>query len=109
MLWETLDSHSKAKITLLNYVATGLADCRDTDSQSDSSLILKVLSEQNLMFLAGSFQRQSQLLLLDNVAALNATFATKTTDPEDPNVIQVSAETWMYVGSDTQTTSRTSC
>ena len=91
MLWETLENHSKAKITLLNYVATGLADCKDTDSQSDSSLILKVLSEQNLMFLAASFQRQSQLLLSDNAAALNATFAAKTTDLEDPNVIQVSA------------------
>ena len=93
ILWETLENHSRAKITLLNFVATGLADCKDTDSQSDLSLILEVLSEQNLMFLAGSFQRHSQLLLSDNAAALNVTFAAETTDQEDPNVILVSAET----------------
>ena len=89
-LWETLENHSRAKIILLRFIATGLADCKDIGSQSDSSLLPKILNEQNLMFLAGSFQRQSQLLLSDNVAPLSVTFAAKTTDLKDPNVILVS-------------------
>ena len=96
-LWETLEKHSRAKITLLSFIATGLADFKDIGSQSDSSLLPKVLNEQNLTFLVGSFQRQSQLLLSDNAAPLNVTFAAKTTDLGDPNVILVSAGTSIRV------------
>ena len=89
-LWETLQWHPRAKLTLLNFTAAGLADSKDTDSQSHSTLSLKVFSQRNLIFLAGSFRRYVQLVLSQNAAALIVTFGAKSTDVEDPNVVLVS-------------------
>ena len=90
-LCETFQQHPRAKIAFLNFMgAAGLADSRDTDSQSHSTLSLKVFNEQNLMFLAGSFQKHAQLVLSENAAALKVTFGAKSTDVEDPNVVLVS-------------------
>lgn len=67
-----------------------MADSRDTDSQSHSTLSFKVFNEQNLTFLVGSFQKHAQLVLSDNAAALKVTFGAKSTDVQDPNVVLVS-------------------
>lgn len=92
-VFEALDAHTNARATLLEVIIARL-DAKETD-QSDSKdhgLKSNILTEENLLFLAGTFQNHTQFLLSDeNAAALNGVFTAKTTDLQQPAVVLVSS------------------